>query len=91
MVFFCIQAATAVRTPNIYVNEVFVILGCVNGAGEFATDVSKQRVSPIFKGLATQDLDCVTLEDLIDTLSRNVDNKLPPYAAQYSRKERDLN
>lgn len=38
--------------------------------------------------LADQDLDCVTLEDLIDKLFRNVDNKLPPYTAQYSRRER---
>lgn len=60
----------------------------MRGAGEFATDVSKQRVSPIFKGLAAQELDCVTLEDFFDTLSRNVDNKLSPYTAQYSRRER---
>jgi hypothetical protein len=57
-------------------------------AGEYVTDVSEQRVSPIFKGLAVQDLECVTLEDTTDTLSRNADSKLPPYAAQYSRRER---
>lgn len=29
----------------------------LRGAGEFATDVSKQRVSLIFKSLAVQELD----------------------------------
>jgi hypothetical protein len=37
-------------------------------------DVSGQSVGPIFKGQAGHFLDCLTLEDRTDTLSRNVGN-----------------
>jgi hypothetical protein len=54
----------------------------------FCTDVSGQIISAVYRGQAAQDgsqedwnvgafLDCLTLEDGIETLSRNVCAKLP--------------
>ena len=58
----------------------------------FCTDVSGQTIGPIYKGQAAQEdsqedwnvsvfLDCLTLEDRNDRLSRNVGAKLPIYTA----------
>jgi hypothetical protein len=48
------------------------------------TDVSGQRIGPIFKNQAVQEeLDCLTLEDGTDTWSRNVGKQTPTYAAQH--------
>jgi hypothetical protein len=49
------------------------------------SDVSRQRIGPIFKGQEVQE-DFLTLEDETDTLSRNVGKGLPVDAALYPRR-----
>jgi hypothetical protein len=46
----------------------------------FVADFWGKTIGPIFMGQSVQE-DCLTLEDGTETLSRNVGNELPIYAA----------
>jgi len=59
----------------------FLIL---DSLGRFVTDVSGQRIVPIFKGQDVQE-DIFALEDGTDTLSRNVRDKSLYVAQQLKR------
>jgi len=50
------------------------------GFYEFLIDVSRQPTGPIYRGQRGEE-DCLTPEDGKDGLSRNVDKKMPFYAA----------
>jgi hypothetical protein len=56
------------------------------------TDVSGQYIGPVFNGQAVPRilLDCLTLKDETDLLSRNVGKQLPTYAPQHPRKPNNL-
>jgi hypothetical protein len=55
--------------------EISCLLGLLRGVVWYLfTDVSGQHMGPIFKG---QEPGLLTLEDGIDTLSRNVGKQLP--------------
>jgi len=54
----------------------------------FVFDISGQPIGSIFEGQTLREvfLDCLTLEDGTDGLSRNVVNKLPIYAVWHRRR-----
>ena len=64
----------------------YFFLWILNGVGLFVTDVSGHHIVPIFKAQDVQE-DIFTLEDGIDTMSRNVRDK-SLYVAQRLKRAR---